>query len=150
MSLELQKSAAELHEKLENKIETTLGEIERTHLRPIARKSYACILNCYDDATNVTPAQLEDCSRSCQREIQSVQQFIQNEVASYQSRLNRSLLQCNDEFTASMTPEIQTDPKKMKKLEANFLQCMSSVVDNQIELIKPLKARIEAQLSKFK
>jgi membrane-associated HD superfamily phosphohydrolase len=149
-SSDIERSAAELHEKLERNIESTLGDIERTVLRPMARKSYACILHCYDDNTNATPQLIDECSRHCQREIQSAQNYIQSEVSQFQARLNRSLMNCNDSFSASITPDIQADPKKIKKLEGNLLQCISSVVDNQIELIKPLKNRIEAQLSKFK
>lgn len=149
-SSDFQRSAAELHEKLERKIESTLGDIERTQLRAMARKSYACILDCYDDNTNLKPLQIDECSRLCQREIQSAQHYIESEVSQFQARLNRSLMNCNDSVTASMTPDIQADPKKLKKLEGNLLQCISSVVDNQIDLIKPLANRIEAQLSKLK
>jgi len=149
-SSDIERSVAELHEKLERKIESTLGDFEKTHLRGLARKSYACILNCYDDSTNITPFQIDECSRYCQREIQSAQQYIQNEVSQFQARLNRSLMNCNDSFSASITPEIQNDPKKLKKMEGTLLHCMSSVVDNHIELIKPLQNRIEAHLSKFK
>lgn len=136
-----------LSAKIEGEAKVTMDEIERTLLRPISRNSYACILKCHDDAgTRGTSEQLQHCAQNCQRNFQMSQSIMQQEVNQFQERLNRSMMQCQDEARDLMTPDIQSNPNQMRKIEDKIVKCMSKTVDHHIGLLKPLKKRIADQL----
>merc|ERR1711862_1039599 len=120
-----------LSAKIEGEAKVTMDEIERTLLRPISCNSYACILKCHDDAgTRGTSEQLQHCAQNCQRNFQ----------------MSQSMMQCQDEARDLMTPDIQSNPNQMRKIEDKIVKCMSKTVDHHIGLLKPLKKRIADQL----
>jgi hypothetical protein len=45
-----------------------------------------------------------------------------------------------------ITPAVQKDARKMKKVEDTVLKCMSRTVDENIKHLGPMKHRIEAGL----
>lgn len=143
----MQAQAQAFNAKMEGEAKTVLDEVERTVLRPIARKSYACVVDCYDKAGTKGPAeQLESCSRRCQGQYERAHAVVQQEVGQFQDRVNRSMMQCNDLGKDMMMPDMQNDPSKMKKVEDAVLKCISKTVDNQIAALAPMKKRIIAQL----
>ena len=63
----LQSQANALNARMEGEAKTAIDSIEREMLRPLAQKSYECIVNCYKKAgTTGSNEQLEHCTRSCQ------------------------------------------------------------------------------------
>lgn len=146
-SAELQIKANELNSRMEGEAKKSIDEIERTLLRPIARKAYACVVKCYDDAgQHGSTEQIDRCSRQCQGPYQLASNVLQQEIGQFQNRLNRAMMQCNDEASAMITPAVQNDARKMKKVEDTVLNCMSKTVDHHIKQLLPMKQRIEASL----
>jgi len=45
-----------------------------------------------------------------------------------------------------ITPAVQKDARKMKKVEDTVLKCMSKVVDEQVMRLGPMKERIQQGL----
>jgi len=137
-----------LSAKMEGEAKVAMDDIERTLLRPIARNSYACVLKCYDDAgSKGSSEQLQHCSQNCQGKFQMSQSIVQQEVNQFQERLNRAMMLCQDEARDLMTPDIQSNPKQMKKMEDKIVNCMSKTVNHHIGLLNPLKKRIAGQLN---
>ena len=64
----------------------------------------------------------------------------------FQERLNRAMMLCQDEARDLMTPDIQSNPRQMKKMEDKVVSCMSKTVNHHIGLLNPLKKRIAGQL----
>ena len=63
----LQSQANALNARMEGEAKTAIDSIEREMLRPLAQKSYECIVNCYKKAGSTgSNEQLEHCTRSCQ------------------------------------------------------------------------------------
>ena len=63
----LQSQANALNARMEGEAKTAIDGIEREMLRPLAQKSYECIVNCYKKAGSTgSNEQLEHCTRSCQ------------------------------------------------------------------------------------
>eukprot|EP00550_Attheya_septentrionalis_P002621 CAMPEP_0198288342 /NCGR_PEP_ID=MMETSP1449-20131203/6867_1 /TAXON_ID=420275 /ORGANISM="Attheya septentrionalis, Strain CCMP2084" /LENGTH=154 /DNA_ID=CAMNT_0043986457 /DNA_START=98 /DNA_END=562 /DNA_ORIENTATION=+ len=149
-SADLQARAAALNAKMEGEAKKTLDEVERTLLRPIARDSYACALSCYDKAgSKGSPDQLEACNQNCQVPYQASHNVVQQEVGGFQQRLQRAMMQCNDDAQGMITPGMQDDAKAMKKVEDTVLKCISKTVDTHIASLKPLKERITANLNQI-
>ena len=74
----LQAKAQALNARMEGEAKVVVDEIERTKLRPIARKSYACVVQCYDKAGATESADsLEHCSQKCLNRYQLAHNVIQ-------------------------------------------------------------------------
>ena len=59
------------------------------------------------------------------------------------------MMQCNDEAQAMITPDVQKDARKMKKVEDKILSCISKTVEHHIQLLGPMKKRIKSELNKL-
>ena len=46
-----------------------------------------------------------------------------------------------------ITPDMGNDPRKMKKVEDSLLKCIEGAVIKSKEGLKPMKQRIESQMS---
>lgn len=71
------------------------------------------------------------------------------EVSQFQNRLNHSMMDCQDKAKDQMVPGMEADAKQMEKLEATLLKCMTQTVDSHIGLLKPMRQRVDAQLTQL-
>lgn len=55
-------------------------------------------------------------------------------------------MQCNDDAQDMMTPGIQNDARRMKKVEDSVIKCISGVVDKNVAALKPMRERIASQI----
>lgn len=55
-------------------------------------------------------------------------------------------MQCNDDAQDMMTPGIQNDARRMKKVEDGVVRCISGVVDKNVAALKPMRERIATQI----
>mmetsp|Transcript_19951 Transcript_19951/g.24617 ORF Transcript_19951/g.24617 Transcript_19951/m.24617 type:complete len:152 (-) Transcript_19951:826-1281(-) len=146
-SPDLQAKANALNARLEGAAKIVVDEIERSLLRPVARNAYACVVKCYDDAgQNGSVEAIDHCSQRCQAPYQMANNVVQQEVGQFQNRLNRGMMQCNDDASAMITPDVQKDSRKMKKVEDTILKCISKTVDNQMKQLQPMRQRVASQL----
>eukprot|EP00979_Chaetoceros_neogracilis_P007477 scaffold1575_cov242-Chaetoceros_neogracile.AAC.2 len=146
-SPDLQAKANQLNARMQEEATKAIDQLEKTLIRPIARNSYACVVKCYDDAgTTDSAEQIDQCSKHCQGPYQASHQVLQQEIGQFQNRVSRAMVQCNEEAVAMITPAVQKDARKMKKVEDTVLKCMSRTVDENIKHLGPMKHRIEAGL----
>ncbi len=79
-SAETQAEVNKLNLAMQSASEKVLDEVERVHLRPIARHSYQCIVNCYDKAGKTgSNLIIQQCGNQCQLKYQQAQK-ITNQV----------------------------------------------------------------------
>ncbi|KAL7563082.1 hypothetical protein ACA910_022575 [Epithemia clementina (nom. ined.)] len=144
-----QARAQQLNAKLEEAARATLDEIDKKHVRKIARSAYACVVACYDNAgTSGSSETLDQCARSCNVPHQQANNLLQSEVNQFQNRLNRSMQECQDKVRDMMKPGDEKNVKKMQQVEDALIACISKTVDNHISLLKPMQQRIVGQLKK--
>ena len=91
--------------------------------------------------------QIEQCSQQCQLPNQRAGSSTQQEIANFQNRLNNGMMQCNEDAQSLVTPDMADDTRKMKKVEDSLLKCIEGVVDKSTGGLKPMKQRIESQIS---
>ena len=91
--------------------------------------------------------QIEQCSQQCQIPYQTAGAATQQEIGNFQNRLNNAMMQCNQDAQAMITPDMQHDEKKMKRVEDSLLKCIEGVIDKSRGGLKPMKQRIESHLS---
>ena len=58
--------------------------------------------------------------------------------------------ECQEKARDMMSPGMENDTKKMEKVEATLVNCMSKTVDDHIKLLKPMEGRIRDALKNFK
>ena len=73
-----QTKAQALNMKLEGSAREVLDEIDKHHLRKVARAAFACAVACYDKAGTTGPAEaLDQCTANCQLPHRQKQQYVQ-------------------------------------------------------------------------
>jgi len=68
------------------------------------------------------------------------------EVNQFQNRLNRAMMQCQDEARDLVVGDIENDARQMRKFEAKLIGCMSKTVNDHIGLLSPMMQRVERAL----
>ena len=71
------------------------------------------------------------------------------EVNQFQNRVNRSMMQCQDEARDMVTGDMQKDARQMRKFENTLLSCIGKTVDQQIAVLKPMSQRVERALKQM-
>lgn len=54
---------------------------------------------------------------------------------------------CQDDAQGMVTPDMANDSRKMKKVEDSLLKCIEEAVNKSRGGLKPMKQRIESQMS---
>jgi hypothetical protein len=75
--------------------------------------------------------------------------FHRQETAQFQNRLNRAMIDCQDQARDMIKPGFENDAAALSKVEDHVLTCMSKTVDNHIKLLHPMKDRIVAEIKKM-
>mmetsp|Transcript_9056 Transcript_9056/g.18740 ORF Transcript_9056/g.18740 Transcript_9056/m.18740 type:complete len:147 (-) Transcript_9056:154-594(-) len=91
--------------------------------------------------------QIDRCTQQCQIPYQKAGAVTQQEIGNFQNRLNRAMMQCNDDAQGMITPDMQHDARKMQKVEDSLLRCIEGVITKSRDGLGPMKSRIESQLS---
>jgi len=74
-----QAKAQALNAKLEGEARVAIDDIDKSFMRKLARKSYACAVQCYDKAgTSGASEALEHCVQQCQVPHQQANNYLQN------------------------------------------------------------------------
>ena len=91
-SQEAQSKAQALNIKLESAARAVIDDIEKNHLRKVAKDAFKCAVACYDKAGTTGPSEaLEHCVQHCQLPHRQKQQYVQQvrvdgEMTSYDRR----------------------------------------------------------------
>lgn len=73
-----QSKAQALNIKLESAAREVLDDIDKHHLRKVARQAFTCAVACYDKAGTTGPAEaLDQCTNNCQMPHRQKQQYVQ-------------------------------------------------------------------------
>jgi hypothetical protein len=57
---------------------------------------------------------------------------------------------CHDKARDLMTPGIENDLRRMRKVEDTLLGCMSTTANEHIQLLQPLKQRVVTHVKSLK
>ncbi|KAL7464183.1 hypothetical protein ACHAXS_004523 [Conticribra weissflogii] len=147
-SPELQSKVNQLTSQIQGDVSKVIDEVERYKLRPMAREMYSCIVACYDKAgKSGRQEQIDQCTQQCQIPYQKAGAVTQQEIGNFQNRLNRAMMQCNDDAQGMITPDMQHDARKMQRVEDSLLKCIDGAIKKSRDSLGPMKSRIESQLS---
>ena len=143
----MEQEFSKLQGRLQNAVDGMLQKVSTQYGRPIQRDGYLCSAKCFDSAS-ISDTQLEQCLNQCNQRPQIMQTVLQNEMNSFQTRLQRCSQNCQDEANDMLTPEIRSNPAhpQMATIEKSMLKCSNTCVDKHIAMLPSIEAKIVAGL----
>ncbi|CAA2993629.1 protein FAM136A-like [Olea europaea var. sylvestris] len=99
---------------------------------------FKCAYECFDRRRKQD--EISNCVEHCNVPVLTAQNLVQNEMAKFQERLNRSLMVCQDKFESAKVQQNRSDA--MKDLES----CVDHSVQDSIKTLPHLVGRMKASL----
>ncbi|KAK4765317.1 hypothetical protein SAY86_026407 [Trapa natans] len=100
---------------------------------------FKCAYECFDRSRR--QEEISNCVENCSVPVVSAQQHVENEMAKFQERLNRSLMVCQDKFEASKLQQIR--PDSIKDLES----CVEQSIDDSIKMLPHLVNKLKSSFA---
>ncbi|XP_051118143.1 uncharacterized protein LOC127242602 [Andrographis paniculata] len=110
------------------------------HINFTLQKAYfKCAYECFDRSKKQD--EINNCVEYCSAPVLNAQNFVENEMANFQEKLNRSLKVCQDRYeSAKLQPNSNN---AMKGLES----CVDSSIDDSIKLLPHLARKLKEYLA---
>ena len=71
----------ELQRHLQQAVDSMMGRVDRSHMRPMQKSAYLCCARCFDSSSaTVSDSQIQNCIQNCQQPVQYNQQIMQREM----------------------------------------------------------------------
>lgn len=114
------------------------------------KQVHSCSLKCYDN-NSASDEQVAQCEQNCASYTQAYKQVFENEMNSFQNRLQRGVMDCQDAAQDRLTDEIRANPHNMVAIQAqaDMDKCVSAIVDKHIAMLPSLQKKIESQIDQF-
>jgi hypothetical protein len=135
-----------MQKRLNDAVNVMLEKVEREKMRPLSKESYLGMAACYD-RKNASPQEIQHCVQGCGRKMEAVNQIIQGEMTTLQSRLERCLAGCQDEVKDKMHGK-DNSQANMELSEKLAMQCAKPCVEKHINMLKSVKYKIETDIDK--
>ncbi|GFR04544.1 protein FAM136A [Trichonephila clavipes] len=129
-------------------INSLLEELDRSCMRKMQGDMHRCAAKCCDNPS-LSMEESHTCIESCSKTITEAQAYLQNELTNYQDRLQRCVMQCQDNIRDKVTPS--TTEAQVSSFKKDFESCVVKCADAHIDLIPSMTKRMkEVLLSKAK
>jgi hypothetical protein len=134
-----------IQQRLMTAVEKMQDSLSRSHLRPLMRAVHQCSLTCYDSPSS-SDRQIQECEEQCARFIKVAHHIVESEIKTFESRLQRGFMDCQDAANDRVTEAVRADPKKVQAVQADMLKCVSAVADKHIALLPGIQKKIESEI----
>ncbi|XP_028155647.1 protein FAM136A [Diabrotica virgifera virgifera] len=132
-------------QRIEQEMTKLINELDLQYLRKMQADMHRCAATCCDNRDG-SLEQVQKCVERCSTKIHWAQSYVQTEMDHLQNKLQRCVLDCNDDIKLKMGPN-PTD-SEVQKFTAQFETCATKCVDSQVEYIPSLLKRMKANISK--
>ncbi|CAL4994778.1 unnamed protein product [Urochloa decumbens] len=99
---------------------------------------FKCAYDCFDRRRNQEG--INNCVENCSVPVLTANNLVENEMAKFQERLNRSLMVCQDKFEAAKLQKMKTDAAQ--ELES----CVNRSIDDSIRVLPHVVEQIKSSL----
>uniref|UniRef100_A0A7N0UQA9 Protein FAM136A n=1 Tax=Kalanchoe fedtschenkoi TaxID=63787 RepID=A0A7N0UQA9_KALFE len=100
---------------------------------------FKCAYECFDRRRK--QEEISNCVEHCSVPVVSAQHLIENEMATFQERLQRSLMVCQDKFETAKLQQIRTEAWK------NLESCVDQSIQESIGTLPRLVGKLKLELS---
>lgn len=131
--------------RVEEAIKNLADEIDKQRLTKIQADMHGCAANCCHN-TKYSMEQVHRCIENCSLRLTKAQLFVQNELGNFQNRLQRCVMQCNDE----VNDKLGTNPTdaQMRMYTKEFEGCAVKCVDKHLALMPSMLKKMNDELAK--
>ncbi|KAL2470134.1 Eukaryotic protein of unknown function (DUF842) [Abeliophyllum distichum] len=99
---------------------------------------FKCAYECFDRRRK--QEEIGNCVEHCTVPVLTAQNLVENEMAKFQEKLNRSLMVCQDKFESAKVQQNRSDA--MQDLES----CVDQSIQDSIKMLPHLVGRLKASL----
>ncbi|XP_029157008.1 protein FAM136A-like [Nylanderia fulva] len=120
-------------------------EIDKTYLRKMQRDMHKCAAQCCENET-YSIQKVHNCVENCSSSLNKAQQYVQGEFERVQNRLQRCVMECNDDIKDKMgsnPTQVEVD-----RYSAEFEKCAVVCVDSYCKILLSLEKTMKKVLSK--
>ncbi|KAF8730832.1 hypothetical protein HU200_016696 [Digitaria exilis] len=104
----------------------------------IQQAYFKCAYDCFDRRRNQEG--INNCVENCSVPVLTANNLVENEMAKFQERLNRSLMVCQDKFEAAKLQKMKMDATQ--ELES----CVNRSIDDSIRVLPHVVEQIKSSL----
>ncbi|XP_032683243.1 protein FAM136A-like [Odontomachus brunneus] len=131
--------------RVEDHMTKIVEEIDKSILRKMQRDMHRCAASCCENET-YTIHKVHNCVENCSTSLHKAQQYVQGEFDRVQNRLQRCIMECNDNIKDKVGPNpTQTE---VDRYGDEFEKCATKCVDSYCELLPSLEKTMKKVLSK--
>lgn len=116
-----------------------------SNLCSLQAEMHLCAAKCCEDKHGSIDS-VQGCIERCSAPVNRAQQYVQKELGEYQGRLQRCVMQCNDEIKLEMPAN--PNEEEISKYTSKFERCAVQCVDKNIEILPKLFKTIKSVLAK--
>tara|TARA_B100001250_G_C19422272_1_gene623717 strand:- start:12 stop:467 length:456 start_codon:yes stop_codon:yes gene_type:complete len=115
--------------------------------RPLMKDAFSCAAKCCITAKS---RDLNNCANDCQKKMPMMQQIVQQEMQTFQQRLQRCQMNCNEEAQdkVSMADMSMLSDSARDQLQNQVMQCNNKCFSQFREKVPALYSRIESQVDR--
>lgn len=132
-------------QRIEQEMTKMINELDLQYLRKMQADMHRCAAACCDNKDS-SLERVQKCVESCSLSLNFAQNYVQKELEGLQNKLQRCVMDCNDEVRVKMGPN--PTESEIEKFTKVFEDCATKCVDKQISYIPSLLNRMKTDLSK--
>ncbi|CAG9860330.1 unnamed protein product [Phyllotreta striolata] len=132
-------------QRIEQEMTKMINDLDLQYLRKMQADMHRCAAACCDNK-EVSLERVQKCVENCSARINMAQSYVQTELEQLQNKLQRCVMDCNDDVRVKMGPN--PSQSEVDKFTAMFENCATKCVDKQLEYIPSLMKRMKSHLSK--
>jgi len=132
--------------RLQAAADAMLDNLDKRILKAMQRDAYLCSAECLSSKhSHSSSSQFsQQCVQRCQIPTQQANNVVQQEMGSFQNRLQRSIMACQDEANDQVTQNM--DQKKIDRLQTQMEKCGRKAIDSHISLLSTIEKKMAEQL----
>ncbi|KAJ6641340.1 Protein FAM136A [Pseudolycoriella hygida] len=132
-------------QRVEQEMTKNVDDLDRSFLRKIQADMHFCAAKCCEDKTSSIDS-VQACVERCSVPLNKAQRYVHTELEGFQGRLQRCVMQCNDEIKNQMPPS--PSEGEVAKYTNQFERCAIKCVDKHVDLIPNLFKTMKTVLNK--
>ncbi|XP_033251678.1 protein FAM136A-like [Drosophila miranda] len=132
-------------QRIESAVTEMIDDMDKTHLRKMQNEMHLCAAKCCQDDTSSVDS-VQRCVDRCSTPMTRAQNYVQQELGEFQGRLQRCVMQCNDDVKVKMP--LSPSEEQIAKYTDQFERCAIQCVDKHVGLIPSMMKTMKKVLSK--
>ncbi|XP_015790437.1 protein FAM136A [Tetranychus urticae] len=126
-------------------IKDLIEKIDKDHLRKIQGEMHRCAAKCCDQ-TDLSLNEVHNCISKCSSEVSKAQNYMSNELANFQNRLERCAMQCQDDIRDKIGPNASEGD--VDKFRNKYEDCIVKCADSHVKLLPTMLKRMKEMMGK--